>query len=456
MTRKRVHWRKRPACVSKNSGTSRERKLIKTEVKIKAWEAIRGGNKSIGDVVRDMDVDRSVVKRWRKQLNKAKSKLGAKGLMERKECYSLHNGATPKCVDIDGDLMEYFTSEREMGNPMTKNLMVIKYRTLDPTTIDVTDKAMGERIRRWMFRHRISYRCSTHVGQNTRFCAQVINDWVAYVRDQISMLGIPPENVVNVDETNANFAVSQPRTYHMQGEKTVSIRTSESSKRASVMLGVSMTGEFLAPFIIFAGKDDARNGQVFRELQQPAQNGYPEGMFYAVQEKAWMNEAKMLEWVEKVWRPFTETKTGMTYLIMDEFSAHKTAAVLAAIRACGTEIEFVPRGYTSQLQVMDVGLNKPFKDKYRKEHNLFLTTNVVGEKVKRQHVAHWVLNAWRSINRETSDNTWRRVFQLNRGNEIEQMQNEMVVDEDNDIFLDYDPNEAVNVTIANVEVHENN
>lgn len=67
---------------------------------------------------------------------------------------------------------------------------------------------------------------------------------------------------------------------------------------------------------------------------------------------------KKLEWVERVWRPFTESKVSITFLIMDELSAHKTEKVLATIRACGTEIDFIPKGYTSKFQVMDVGINK--------------------------------------------------------------------------------------------------
>jgi DDE superfamily endonuclease len=219
------------------------------------------------------------------------------------------------------------------------------------------------------------------------------------------------------------------------------------------MLGVTMAGEFLPPFVIFAGKDDARTGGVLRELQNAAANGYPDGAHYTVQEKAWMNEKKMLEWVEKVWKPFTLTKEGVTYLIMDEFGAHKTANVLAAIRACGTEIDFIPRGYTSQLQAMDVGLNKPFKDRYRAQHNSFMMQNPTGTKARRQEVARWVVNSWRSLSVSAVTNTWRHIFNRDDG-QVPNLntRNELVHEEDDDLFLD---NSSENQTNLRTEIGYN-
>jgi DDE superfamily endonuclease len=60
----------------------------------------------------------------------------------------------------------------------------------------------------------------------------------------------------------------------------------------------------------------------------------------------------MLEWIEKVWKPSIScNKTS--YLILDECRSHLTA--------CNTEVDLIPGGYTSRLQPMDIGLNKPFK-----------------------------------------------------------------------------------------------
>jgi DDE superfamily endonuclease len=52
---------------------------------------------------------------------------------------------------------------------------------------------------------------------------------------------------------------------------------------------------------------------------------------------------------------------NITYLILDECLLHLTIAVRKAFTGCNTEIDLIPGGYTSKLQPMVEGLNKPFK-----------------------------------------------------------------------------------------------
>jgi hypothetical protein len=46
-------------------------------------------------------------------------------------------------------------------------------------------------------------------------------------------------------------------------------------------------------------------------------------------------------------------------------------------------MELVPGGYTSRLQVMDVGLNKPFKDRVRDQYDEWFMTVPSGSKPQR-------------------------------------------------------------------------
>ena len=75
-----------------------------------------------------------------------------------------------------------------------------------------------------------------------------------------------------------------------------------------------------------------------------------------------MDEGKMLDWIKQECQPWTTTKAGPTMLILDEFTAHMAHKVWEQIADCGTHLKFIPGGYTSCLQVMDIGLNKPSKD----------------------------------------------------------------------------------------------
>ena len=63
----------------------------------------------------------------------------------------------------------------------------------------------------------------------------------------------------------------------------------------------------------------------------------------------------------KVWQPFSLLKPHL-YLIMDEYTVHLMKSCLNAIQDCKTEVDFVIQGYMSKLQVLDVGINKPYRD----------------------------------------------------------------------------------------------
>jgi hypothetical protein len=86
----------------------------------------------------------------------------------------------------------------------------------------------------------------------------------------------------------------------------------------------------------------------------------------------------MLVWIEKIWLPFVAANNAFSLLIIDSFSVsvysitwsiltktfkvHYVESVINKINSSGTSLHFIPGGGTSKLQVLDVGINKPFKD----------------------------------------------------------------------------------------------
>ena len=155
------------------------------------------------------------------------------------------------------------------------------------------------------------------------------------------------------------------------------------------MLGCNAVGELLPPFVIWKGSTN-KDGRIRREIKDPAKHGLADGMHYAVQPKAWMDENTMVQWVQQVWKPFAQSKEGPTVLIIDEAASHLTRKVKYEIAMCGTELEVIPGGYTSKLQVMDVGLNKPFKDRLRECVEEFTLIAPIGLKPTRKIVSKWI------------------------------------------------------------------
>jgi len=122
-----------------------------------------------------------------------------------------------------------------------------------------------------------------------------------------------------------------------------------------------------------------------------------------------MNEDMMIDWVDKIWKPFALSKKDVTLLFIDQFSVHLMPSIKKAIEDCGTIIEYIPKGYTSCLQVCDIGLNKPFKVLMRSTVNEWMVINGADTKPNRQTVSNWIGHAWSGITKKTIINTWAHI-----------------------------------------------
>jgi hypothetical protein len=82
----------------------------------------------------------------------------------------------------------------------------------------------------------------------------------------------------------------------------------------------------------------------------------------------------MVEWLREVWhrRPGTLLKKrGM--LVLGAFKGHLTEKVKTiASNLLNTNLVIILGGMTSQLQVLDVVVNKPFKDRLRRLYGEWL------------------------------------------------------------------------------------
>jgi hypothetical protein len=123
---------------------------------------------------------------------------------------------------------------------------------------------------------------------------------------------------------------------------------------------------------------------------------------------------RMLEWIEMVWKPFALSKGGQkTILLLDQYTVHKTREVIDKLKRFGTIVILLPAGETSKVQVLDVGINKPFKD-YLKTTYLEKVSESADDglelKVGRKEAGVWIKKAWRAISEKTVVATYRRIF----------------------------------------------
>lgn len=358
------------------------------------------------------------VRRWIAQRDELRKQVAAYRVQGKTNCFKLKDNPNLRPsfgVEVDQALLEYYRELRVQNAPVSVRILIAKWSQLDPTTTaSISPNAQRLRMYRFMKKNDITRRVVTHQAQNVFTSRIVIEDFVEYIYNKVELLGISWDAVANFDETNVYFAPETRYTLADKGSRTVSARKLPSSNQCSAMLGCTATGKLLPPFIIWQGSSK-NTGRIIKECENPAEYGLCGGITYAVQEKAWMDEATMLKWVHTVWKPFADTIDGPKLLILDECPSHLTRAVRMALCLCNTELEVIPGGYTSKLQVMDVGLNKPFKDRMRNCVEQFIVSQPVGTKPTRKVVSHWIKKAWDDMDIVTVQNTWRHIGYTTEG-----------------------------------------
>ena len=80
-----------------------------------------------------------------------------------------------------------------------------------------------------------------------------------------------------------------------------------------------------------------------------------------------MNNQILKEWIKEIWKP--NTSRDKSYLMLwDSFACHKDKEIIRILlEDYDTAVEIIPGGCTSVLQPLDVGINKPLKDKVRRD-----------------------------------------------------------------------------------------
>jgi hypothetical protein len=78
-----------------------------------------------------------------------------------------------------------------------------------------------------------------------------------------------------------------------------------------------------------------------------------------------MDEEAMIVWVDQVLCPYIETAPAgiLPILFLDSYRCHMMASVVDMIQHLGVEVKHIPGGCTSLRQPVNIGVNKPFKNR---------------------------------------------------------------------------------------------
>ena len=226
--------------------------------------------------------------------------------------------------------------------------------------------------------------------------------------------------ITNMDQSPIAYEFISDKTYDLKGEKTVwtkSARSGWDKRQATLQIMVHADGICRSkPLLIFRGKYD--NNSTARRAESKR---YHSGVIVEFNDDAWANEATILRWIKKQYLPATAypSKTVPRLLTMDSFTAQKTDKVLQKLREINTIPSLIPGGCTGYVQVLDVAVNKPFKDLVKEYseihydlHSKEWEAGKYSTADRRVLLTQWVGKAWKKYhedNQEVIKQTFRDV-----------------------------------------------
>lgn len=168
--------------------------------------------------------------------------------------------------------------------------------------------------------------------------------------------GVPPENILNYDETNLQNNPGAKAAIFRKGVKYAEQVKDHGKEAVTVMFCGSASGVILPPYVIYKAK----------YMYDVWMLNGPAGAVYAVSPSGWIDQVLFIDWFKKICLPYLKTLPGKKILIGDNLHSHFSDEVL---RLCGRyNVEFIclPVNSTHKLQPLDVGFFGPMKRAWRK------------------------------------------------------------------------------------------
>jgi hypothetical protein len=188
-----------------------------------------------------------------------------------------------------------------------------------------------------------------------------------------SRKGFKLSKIANMDQTPLSFEFLDRKTYNTKGAKTVWVKTARSGwdkRQATLQIVLHADGvNHCKPLLIFKAKGD-RFGRLIDGGIKAESKTYDKRVKVVFNEKAYSNTNIMLEWIKSMYSQSTAVPFHYRdpiheprLLSLDVFKGQLNDEVIAAFKRINCTCSFIPSGTTGCIQVCDVAINKPLKDR---------------------------------------------------------------------------------------------
>ena len=174
----------------------------------------------------------------------------------------------------------------------------------------------------------------------------------------VEMEEIPPELILNWDQTGIKIVPSSTWAMEWQGTKRVDLVGVGDKRLITAVFCGSLVGDFLPIQVIYAGKTTRCHPRY----------EFPSNWDITHSPKRWSNEATTIQYILNIIIPYiNNTRDGFkddtpALIIMDNFKGQVTSAVTNLLEENNIHVCLLPANTTDRLQPMNLTVNKPAKD----------------------------------------------------------------------------------------------
>ena len=398
--------------------------------------AVEHGNRAAG---KKFAVDESCVRRWRIQREK---------LAKTPKFKRANRSGVPAFPDLEKELACWIKEKRQGGFGVSTNVICLKAKQIAQKSGMQEGKFRASKswCYHFMERHGLFIRRRTTVAQKLpKDYEDKLISFQRFIIGKRKQHDFELRHIGNADQTPLTFDIVTNSTVEEKGIKSVPVLTTGHDKdRFTVMLACLGDGTKLPPYVVFKRKT------------LPKKMTFPHGLVVRCQEKGWMNEELVKDWLNTVWSKVGGLSRNKSMLVWDSFRAHLSKPIRRTLQSLNTECAIIPGGMTGILQPLDVCINKPFKDRLRVkwqewmitgEHTL--TASGRTRKADLNVICGWIKEAWNDIPTEMIKTSFRKCCITNA---IDGTEGDDIWEEETDPFDDL--NDEFDDELYYADMHE--
>lgn len=170
-----------------------------------------------------------------------------------------------------------------------------------------------------------------------------------------SVEGIPPENLLNYDETNLSDDPGRKKCIFKRGTKYPDRILNSTKSAVSVMFAATAAGELMPPYVVYKAE----------RLYDRWCTGGPPGARYNRTKSGWFDGPTFMEWFETMVIPWAKKLQGVKVIIGDNLSSHLNIEILRTCQKLNIRFIFLPANTTHLTQPLDVGFFRSLKAGWR-------------------------------------------------------------------------------------------